>query len=168
MSPMQPERPPLPAAPAGGSHAVEAVNTPLASGLTATEAAERERRFGRNAIDSRPVAWWTSIGRRFWGPVPWMLEAVIALELMLSHRIEAAVIGALLAFNAVVSERQERRAGEALAALRRQLPVTAKVSRDGRWQPRARFAPDAAKRPHSSPAVARDVERLLVRSRSDA
>ena len=37
---------------------------------------------------------------KFWTPVPWMLEAAIVLELALGKYVEAAVIAALLVFNA--------------------------------------------------------------------
>ena len=37
---------------------------------------------------------------KFWAPVPWMLEAVIVIELCLHDYIEAVVIAILLVFNA--------------------------------------------------------------------
>ena len=39
---------------------------------------------------------------KFWAPVPWMLEAAIVLEVVLGKYVEAATIGVLLAFNAVL------------------------------------------------------------------
>jgi H+-transporting ATPase len=63
-----------------------------------------------------------------------MLEATIVLELLLAKYLDAAVIGALLLFNAIVGELQEARAQRALATLRSQLSVRARVQRDGQWQ----------------------------------
>ena len=44
---------------------------------------------------------------QFWAPVPWMLEAVVVLELGLGKYIEAAIIGGLLLFNASLGLFQE-------------------------------------------------------------
>jgi H+-transporting ATPase len=60
-----------------------------------------------------------------------MLEAAIALELLLGKFVEAAIIGALLAFNAWLSLIQEARARGALALLRQRLAVQARALRDG-------------------------------------
>lgn len=63
-----------------------------------------------------------------------MLEAAVALELILGKRSEAIIIGALLLFNGFLSLLQERKAANALALLRKSLPVLARVMRDGEWQ----------------------------------
>lgn len=103
-------------------------------GLTSEQAAQRLAQVGPNAVADKPVPAWRQLGARFWGPVPWMLEAVIVLQLVLGRRLEAAVIAALLGFNAVVAFLQERRARDALALLRKTLHVKARVLRDGQWR----------------------------------
>ncbi|WP_298289288.1 plasma-membrane proton-efflux P-type ATPase [Thiomonas sp.] len=108
--------------------------TDPATGLSAAEAAARLARFGANAIAERSVPAWRQFAARFWAPVPWMLEAVIVLQLLLGRGMEALIIAALLVFNAVVAFVQEQRAKDALALLRRQLRVNARVRRDGLWQ----------------------------------
>ena len=70
---------------------------------------------------------------RFWAPIPWLLEATIIIQLFLGENVEAAVIGGLLVLNAVLSLLQEGRAQKALALLRQQLHVQARVRRDGDW-----------------------------------
>ena len=102
--------------------------------LSRAEAAARLARFGANAIAEKVQPPWLQLARKFWAPVPWMLEAVIVLQVLLGRGLEAAVIAALLVFNAVVAYAQERRAKSALALLRRQLHVNARVRRDGAWQ----------------------------------
>jgi H+-transporting ATPase len=47
---------------------------------------------------------------KFWAPVSWLLEASIVLELVLHKYYEAAVIAALLIFNATLAYFQESRA----------------------------------------------------------
>jgi H+-transporting ATPase len=47
------------------------------------------------------------IARHIWAPVPWMLEATIALQIATRKNIEARMICALLFFNVVLSVFQE-------------------------------------------------------------
>jgi H+-transporting ATPase len=103
-------------------------------GLTTEEAQRRIATYGPNEIPEtkpNPVALFL---RKFWAPVPWMLEATIVLEAVLRHDTEAVVIAALLVFNAGISLLQEGRAGKALALLRSKLVVQARVLRDGEWR----------------------------------
>jgi len=71
---------------------------------------------------------------KFWAPVPWLLEASIVLELALHKYYEAAVIAALLIFNAALAYFQESRAQATLAALKSRLALDASVQRDGAWK----------------------------------
>jgi H+-transporting ATPase len=71
---------------------------------------------------------------KFWAPVPWLLEASIVLEVALHKYSEAAVIAALLVFNAALAYFQESRAHATLAALKSRLALNASVQRDGAWK----------------------------------
>jgi H+-transporting ATPase len=71
---------------------------------------------------------------KFWAPVPWLLEASIALEIMLHKNYEAAIIAALLIFNAALAYFQESRAQATLNALKSRLALNASVLRDGGWK----------------------------------
>jgi H+-transporting ATPase len=115
----------------------EVAPLPLANrslrGLTTAEALARLRQFGRNAVEeekSRPLR---EFVKRFWAPIPWLLEATIILQLFLHENVEAAVIAGLLVMNVTLSLLQESRAQKALALLRQQLRVLARVRRDGKW-----------------------------------
>ncbi|MGC9162443.1 MAG: plasma-membrane proton-efflux P-type ATPase [Thiomonas sp.] len=108
--------------------------TDPAKGLSTAEASTRLARFGPNAIREKTAPAWRQLLAKFWAPVPWMLEAVIVLQILLGRGVEALIIAALLVFNAVVAFVQEQRAKDALALLRRRLQVNARVLRDGRWQ----------------------------------
>ena len=129
--------------PAAGDVAPPRVPTDRSVGLSAAEAGHRLPQFGANAIADRQVAAWRQLVAHLWAPVPWMLEAVIVLQLLLGRHLEASVIAVLLLFNAVVAYVQERRATDALALLRHQLHVRARVLRDATWQqiPAAQLVP---------------------------
>jgi len=118
---------------------------PLASpGLTGDDVVDRLRRFGPNAVSEPAPRTWLMLLHRFWGVIPWMLEAGIVIDLTLGRWAEAGVIGAMLVFSAGLGFYQERRGKRAVALLRSQLPVSARVRRDGQWQvvPAAALVPD--------------------------
>ncbi|MBX3027308.1 plasma-membrane proton-efflux P-type ATPase [bacterium] len=102
-------------------------------GLTSDEAARRLAAVGPNAVPEQRRHLLLSLAAKLWGPVPWMLEATVALELALGRRLEAAIVAVLLVFNAVMSGIQERRARSAVALLRQRLVVQVRALRDGQW-----------------------------------
>jgi len=103
-------------------------------GLTSDEAKARLAHYGFNEVsEAKPHALLTLL-RKFWAPVPWMLEATIALTMLSARYLDAAIIGFLLVFNIVISFLQEGQAEHALALLRQRLATSARVLRDGRWQ----------------------------------
>ncbi len=103
------------------------------SGLSSEEAAARLAQIGPNAVVEPRVSPLVRIVRRFWEPVPWMLEAAVALQLSIGERVEALIIAVLLIFNVALGFFQEGRAGAALAALKSKLALNASVMRDRRW-----------------------------------
>ncbi|WP_407276385.1 plasma-membrane proton-efflux P-type ATPase [Halothiobacillus sp. DCM-1] len=104
------------------------------AGLSSAEAQERLQRFGRNAIPEQTIRPIKAYLQKFWSPVPWMLEGVVVLELVLHHWTEAVIIALLLVFNATLAFLNEQRAQTALALLRQQLQINARVLRDGAWR----------------------------------
>jgi H+-transporting ATPase len=102
--------------------------------LTSEEATQRLAQYGPNTVTEERPHPLRALLRKFWAPVPWMLEATIALQIVLGKLDEAAIIAVLLIFNAVLSFVQENRANRALALLKSRLAVQARVFRDGRWQ----------------------------------
>lgn len=103
-------------------------------GLTQQEAEIRLHQYGPNAVREAKPHLFLEIAKKFWAPVPWMLEATIVLEALLRKRPEAVIIGFLLVFNAVLGFVQENKAQNALTLLRKRLPVKARVLREGQWQ----------------------------------
>ncbi len=100
----------------------------LPGGLTSEAARRRLSEFGPNATPDAAPATLRRALRAFWAPVPWMLEAAIAVQ---------------LAFNALIGFFQESRAQATLRALKSRLALVAPVRRDGVWKsiPAAQLAP---------------------------
>lgn len=102
-------------------------------GLSTQAARRRLLEYGANAVTEEKPHLILALLHKFWAPVPWMLEATIALELLLGKFLEGTVIGALLVLNALLSLFQETRAHSALELLQKRLAVQAGVLRDGVW-----------------------------------
>jgi H+-transporting ATPase len=134
-------------------------NTGVPNGLTTTEASRRLETLGPNAMpDTAPHPVGMAL-EKFWAPVPWMLEAAIVLQLALGKYVEAAIIAALLVFNAALGLLQESRAQATLAALKSRLALTASVRRDGGWKtvPAAELVPGDVVKLSLGGVVAADV-----------
>jgi H+-transporting ATPase len=110
------------------------------AGLSSAEADRRRASDGANSVTQARPDPLSRILTKFWAPVPWMLEATIALQLGLREYPEAAGIAVLLLFNAALGFFQESRAGATLDALQKRLAVNASARRDGAWAKLA--APD--------------------------
>ncbi len=109
------------------------MTVPVGQGLSSQEAERKLAQIGPNAVAEPHISPFVRIARRFWEPVPWMLEASIVLQLAIGERVEALIIVVLLIFNAGLGVFQEGRANAALAALKSKLALKALVKRDGQW-----------------------------------
>jgi H+-transporting ATPase len=105
-----------------------------AGGLTSREASARLARVGPNALEERRVSPVLEFLSYYWGPIPWMIEVAAVLSGVLRHWADLTIILVLLVFNAAVGFWQEHQAAGAIDALKRQLALKARVSRDGHWQ----------------------------------
>ncbi len=110
--------------------AVDSGNHP---GLTTEEAHRRLLISGPNAMPDTTVHPLRTALTKFWAPVPWMLEVAIVLQIALGDYTEAAIVSALLLFNAILSFFQETSAQTTLSALKSQLALSASVLRDNAW-----------------------------------
>jgi len=102
-------------------------------GLSQAEATKRLAQYGPNEIEEKKTNPLLKFLSYFWGPIPWMIEAAVILSAAARHWPDFAIISVLLLSNAVVGFWEERQAGNAIAALKAQLAITAKVIRDGKW-----------------------------------
>jgi H+-transporting ATPase len=102
-------------------------------GLTSTEARERLARFGHNEIQEREEPLWHRVFRRFWGPIPWLIEIAAVLSILVQKWDDFAIILVMLLVNAGLDFMQEHRARNALKALEGKLAGETIVLRDGDW-----------------------------------
>lgn len=105
----------------------------VSRGLTSEEAARLLEEVGPNEVEERRHNPVLSFLRRYWGPMPWLLEVAAVLALVVGHATEAVVILVLLSVNAVIGEVQSSSARRAVGLLRRDLAVRVTTRRDGAW-----------------------------------
>src|ERR1700722_4423065 len=125
---------PLPAANAAPIKRVTPAQDATGNGLSSDEARRRLEKDGPNAMPDTTLHPLRRALHKFWAPVPWMLESAIVLELVLGKYVEAAIIAALLTFNALLGLLQESRAQATLTALKSRLALNASVRRDAAWK----------------------------------
>ena len=110
------------------------IDTSALQGLSSEEASQRLQQYGPNALKDEHVSLIRRLLGYFWGPIPWMIEVAAVLSAVVQHWADFSIIMALLIFNAGVGFWQEYTAGNAVAALMKQLALKARVRRDGQWQ----------------------------------
>jgi H+-transporting ATPase len=103
-------------------------------GLSAAEAAERLKQHGPNEIAEKRKHPLLKLLSYFWGPIPWMIEVAAALAAAVGDDTDLVIILVLLVFNAAVGFHQEHEAEGAIAQLKRQLALKARVRRSGAWR----------------------------------
>ncbi|HVC77628.1 MAG TPA: plasma-membrane proton-efflux P-type ATPase [Candidatus Micrarchaeaceae archaeon] len=120
-------------------HDLQAKLVSSPDGLSQAEAQRRLARYGPNEIEEKKTNPFLKFLTYFWGPIPWMIEAAVILSAIAQHWPDFAIILLLLLANAVVGFWEEHQAGNAIAALKAELAIKARVRRDGKWTtPQAR------------------------------
>lgn len=102
-------------------------------GLTETEAKKRLEKYGYNEVQEKKQNRFRDFLKRFWGPMPWLLELTIVLSYILGHFLEAVIILVLLTINAALGFMHSSRSQKVLDLLKKRLAVKAKVLREGNW-----------------------------------
>ncbi len=103
-------------------------------GLTSTKAEALLKKYGPNAIEEKKESWWSRLFKRFWGPIPWMIEVAATLSAVAKRWEDFILIMIMLLVNAFVDFYQESKALNAIAVLKKRLAQKALVLRDGKWQ----------------------------------
>ncbi len=111
-----------------------AADIEIPKGLSSEEAAARLDQYGLNAIEEKEESWLHRLFRRFWGPIPWMIETAAILSAVAKRWEDLTIILILLLVNAFVDFYQESKALNAIAVLKKKLARQATVLRDGKWQ----------------------------------
>ncbi|HHM05115.1 MAG TPA: HAD family hydrolase [Gammaproteobacteria bacterium] len=113
---------------------LKAIRSDAARGLRDAEARARLAQYGYNETEEREEPLWHRVLRRFWGPIPWMIEVAAVLSAIVRKWEDFAIILIMLLVNAVLDFLQEHRALNALKALRQRLAKEVIVLRDGEFK----------------------------------
>ena len=101
-------------------------------GLSEGEAERRQESYGKNELqEAPPTSIWSMIYDQFANFVVILLLVAAGISAVLGEWIEAAAIMTIVFLNAVLGVVQERRAEEALAALKKMASPDANVLREG-------------------------------------
>ncbi|MFO8013091.1 MAG: calcium-translocating P-type ATPase, PMCA-type, partial [Phycisphaerae bacterium] len=112
--------------------AAEALGTDPERGLSADEAAARLARYGRNALPAeKPQTFLGMFAKQFKDFLVLVLVAAAIVSFALGEVTDAVAIAAILLLNALLGATQEKRAGRALAALKRMTVPACEVVRGG-------------------------------------
>lgn len=110
---------------------VTALESDTTRGLTAEQAKDRLERFGANEIREKEEPLWHRALRRFWGPIPWMIESAAVLSAIVGKWDDCIIILVMLLVNAGLDFFQEHRALNALRALKGRMAASIILLRDG-------------------------------------
>ncbi len=103
------------------------------NGLSQEEVKKRLAKYGLNTIQEREESWIHRLFRRFWGPIPWMIEVAAILSAFAKRWEDFTIIMLLLFVNAIVDFYQESKALNAIKVLKQKLAREAIALRDGHW-----------------------------------
>lgn len=106
----------------------------IMNGLSSEEAQALIKKYGYNEIPEKEETWLHRLIRRFWGPIPWMIEIAAILSAVVKRWQDFTLITILLLTNAIVDFYQESKARNAIAVLKKKLAHKALVLRDAKWQ----------------------------------
>jgi Ca2+-transporting ATPase len=115
--------------------ALERLESPVRSGLTAGEVKKRQARYGPNQLAEKPrPTFFQLLIAQLNNFIVILLIVAALISAVLGDYTEAAAIMTIVILNAVLGVVQESRAEEALAALKRLAAPDAQVIRDGKHQ----------------------------------
>jgi P-type Ca2+ transporter type 2C len=116
----------------GPDETIAALGVDVATGLTASRAAEVLASNGPNALpDEKPTPGWRRFLDQYRSYMQMILVGAAAVSLLITEWGTAVLLAVLTVVNAVVGLRQEGKAESAMNALKSMLKATARIRRDG-------------------------------------
>ena len=112
----------------------QSVNLDTLTGLSEEDVKERIEKYGYNEINEKEETWYHRLFKKFWGPIPWMIEIAAILSAIAQRWEDFSVIMLMLLVNAFVDFYQESKALSAIAVLKKKLARKALVLREGEWK----------------------------------
>jgi H+-transporting ATPase len=103
-------------------------------GLSSSEAKIRLDKDGPNQLPEKKKNAVVEFLKYYWGPMPFMIWIAIAIEGAGENTLDAIVLLVLQFFNGFIGWYEEKNAGNAIAALKKQVAARATVKRDGVWE----------------------------------
>ena len=110
------------------------ISTLNLKGLTRSEVEVRRQQYGANELPEVRPRLFRLFLSKFWGIIPWMLEATLLLQLALGKLVDAFIILIMLLVNAIISFGYERKSQNSLALLQQRLTIQTRALRDGEWK----------------------------------
>ncbi len=109
-------------------------NTDPKKGLSESSIAGLHEKYGYNEVPEKEESFFHRIIRRFYGPIPFMIELAAVLSAVVQKWDDFGIILALLFVNAGIDIWQESKALNALKVLKNELAKKALVLRDGEFK----------------------------------
>lgn len=113
---------------------LEELGADAEKGLSEEEAGKRLEEYGFNEIPEREESLFHRVLRRFWGPIPGMIEVAAILSAAVRRWEDFVIISLLLFTNAFIDFWQESKAISALKVLKEKLAKKALVLRSGQYR----------------------------------
>ncbi|MCL2002267.1 cation-transporting P-type ATPase [Candidatus Saccharibacteria bacterium] len=111
----------------------DAVKVDLERGLTAAEAGRRQQEQGKNELKIKVEPWWRKVIEPFLDVFMGVLALALAISLWHGDAIEAILIGAIMAINAVIYYVQRFSTERIVRGLKKQTIDYIAVFRNGKW-----------------------------------
>lgn len=102
-------------------------------GLSEEQYQKRLNKYGPNEIETKKQNPILLFLKRFWGPMPWLLEITIILYIVIGKYVESIVAFSLLLINAIIGFVQSQNSRKAVELLKKQLEIQCPVLRNGQW-----------------------------------
>ncbi len=112
---------------------LDALGADEARGLDPETVIRKREAHGYNEIREKEASPLFRLFKRFWGPIPWMIEIAAILSVVARQWTDFIIITLLLVVNAFVDFYQEMKARNAISTLQQELAKKAIVLRKGEW-----------------------------------